>query len=321
MSKRSAFTLVELLVVIAIIGILIGMLLPAVQQVREAARRSQCGNNVRQIVLAAMNYESAHKVFPPLVNVDGLVYNRLDGESPFLAIMPFIEQENVMSTVDWKFGDSAFKFNNHYDGSTGFVQMGGVATYQCPSDRFGDFWRRNYYACTGGTRPLRDLGTHGSHANEYSDGIFWNTRGVRIASVTDGTSNTFAVGEGAFPATGGCIPGSNVQPLDPGEGGPIPYWYAASPRNGGGVNFVLFQSNRPARNTQNPINDPSFDMLDGLSNANGSEEPFSSYHAGGVVNFGFADGHVQAVSETIDESVYQAASSRDGGEIISPDDF
>ena len=103
--NRSAFTLVELLVVIAIIGILIGMLLPAVQSVREAARNTQCKNNIRQIALAAMNYESANQRFPPGLLSKALRTQSLnDGEPQELGILvhllPFIEANNVADLIE-----------------------------------------------------------------------------------------------------------------------------------------------------------------------------------------------------------------------------
>ena len=110
--SRSAFTLVELLVVIAIIGILIGMLLPAVQSVREAARNTQCKNNIRQIALAAMNYESANQRFPPGLleaplpsqNLDSGFDSGEDGEPQELSILvhllPFIEANNVADLIE-----------------------------------------------------------------------------------------------------------------------------------------------------------------------------------------------------------------------------
>lgn len=100
---KHGFTLVELLVVIAIIGILIGLLLPAVQSVREAARRTQCLNNLRQIGLATINFHDSHRAFPPsrISSPRDVLFNRYDGaESWFVRIMPFVEQNNLYQQWD-----------------------------------------------------------------------------------------------------------------------------------------------------------------------------------------------------------------------------
>jgi prepilin-type N-terminal cleavage/methylation domain-containing protein len=120
--SRSGFTLVELLVVIAIIGILVGLLLPAVQAAREAARRMQCSNNLKQIGFAILNYESTFKRFPP----GNLVGAAFTGLSVHARLLPFLEQANLYNMVD---------LNAAYDSPTNnSARMQTVATFQCPSD-------------------------------------------------------------------------------------------------------------------------------------------------------------------------------------------
>ncbi len=126
-SRRSAFTLVELLVVIAIIGILVGLLLPAVQAAREAARRIQCTNNVRQLGLATHNYESATGRLP-----SGWVSNGLSGEPGWgwsAALLPYMEGSNITNRIDWRI---AIEDLTHKD-----IRETVVATFNCPSDPFG----------------------------------------------------------------------------------------------------------------------------------------------------------------------------------------
>ena len=149
--RRHAFTLVELLVVIAIIGILIGMLLPAVQQVREAARRTQCLNNIRQIALAAMNYESAHQRFPPGHLSTALPNQALTSGSPqqvgvFCQLLPFMELNNVADLVELSLGPDSGGDDGNGNGSwrnfeptvgqfnTRLASQTRLPVLECPSD-------------------------------------------------------------------------------------------------------------------------------------------------------------------------------------------
>ena len=154
-SKSNGFTLVELLVVIAIIGILIGMLLPAVQQVREAARRIACGNNSRQLALAMINYESAFSRFPPAINSE-FCRGRMDAQ-PVLQnpcnpgdavqqgwgffILPFIEQDNLHQQYNTATGNGAVDWFLVDDGTGQLVASKVIASFLCPSDSSpdGDF--------------------------------------------------------------------------------------------------------------------------------------------------------------------------------------
>ena len=150
LSNRGAFTLVELLVVIAIIGILVGMLLPAVQSVREAARRTQCQNNIRQIALAAVNYESTNNKFPPgLLEGDIGPQTDTNGEPQEMGILvhllPFIEAGNIADQIEptldpGRFGNDGTgvgfwgDYNDAGGRSTRFASQFKISTFECPSD-------------------------------------------------------------------------------------------------------------------------------------------------------------------------------------------
>lgn len=195
--RRRGFTLVELLVVIAIIGILIGMLLPAVQQVREAARRTVCSNNVKQIALAVHNYESGLELFP-----DGgrnwFSPRSFQGSVPRMApdqnwgwlyqVLPYMEQKNLYD-----------------EPNNSIVQRTPVAAYFCPS--------RRQPTVTGGTRAMNDYaGNAGlgnpNTGNGWSDGEFGGVIirsgmdvSLNFSSIADGTSNTIMGGEKALHPT------------------------------------------------------------------------------------------------------------------------
>jgi len=216
--KRKGFTLVELLVVIAIIGILIGMLLPAVQQVREAARRIQCANQMRQMTLGMLNYESAHSVFPP-GTLPGATGNESDDVNEHAlcwsaVILPFVEQQAMADLIDQVTGNSV-RFNLPYGNTQ--IQTTVLPVFLCPSDTGGDFNTRRNFAGTNvapdGVAKRNYVGIWGNITDgnsNYDDfvggrffdasvfrtqGILYTASKVSIAEISDGTSNTFVIGE------------------------------------------------------------------------------------------------------------------------------
>ena len=184
LNQRPAFTLVELLVVIAIIGILIAMLLPAVQAVREAARRTECQNNLKQLALAAFNFESAQIEFPPgVVDDDDDLQEALHTGWAFL--LPHMEQNNIADqydmTVSWK--------------STANLPLAQltIPTLNCPSNptRFEqtgpiEGTKSDYAFSKGPTAAL---------FADTPEGMFGINQQVTMGAVTDGTSNTFLIGD------------------------------------------------------------------------------------------------------------------------------
>ncbi len=207
---RRGFTLVELLVVIAIIGVLVALLLPAVQAAREAARRTQCQNNVKQLGLALQNYHAAFNTFPPSAKFDAAIGNpersTVHYENWVIATLPFMEQQTLYASFDLKkpISDVA---NREPRGA----RLEGMI---CPSDRGhetkfqsaseGDNWARGNYGANGAlgayqTDPTREKSAAGKDAkgwiNHVSGGVMGANVARGIAEITDGTSQTILIGE------------------------------------------------------------------------------------------------------------------------------
>ena len=241
-SRRVGFTLVELLVVIAIIGILVAMLLPAVQAAREAARRMSCGNNLKQIGIALHNYHDVHKTFPPsshwVNNGSGInqTNNAQLSENWVIMMLPYFEQQPLFEAFDLK---------NFITSSVNAAARGTeIEAMMCPSDSFnrkpfngaapgskdtsnlGNGWARGNYAANAALGYMRSSsnendaglptsgGWSGPRKNRYR-GVMGANVSLKIAEITDGTSNTVLVGEiragviefdsrGVWAMSGGC---------------------------------------------------------------------------------------------------------------------
>ncbi|MBX9584379.1 MAG: DUF1559 domain-containing protein [Gemmataceae bacterium] len=190
MRPKKAFTLIELLVVIAIIAILIGLLLPAVQKVREAAARIKCQNDLKQVGLAMHNYHSAYNEFPPARQPFPMVF------SPLSRLLPHVEQDNLQKLLDFTqppldfFGTGT---NPNDNASPNAPTKTRIALFLCPSDPVGPrvqgslYGATNYVACVGS-----GLVEYGQVAK--ADGIFGD-QPVRVVGITDGSSNTVAFAE------------------------------------------------------------------------------------------------------------------------------
>lgn len=293
-----AFTLVELLVVIAIIGILIALLLPAVQAAREAARRSQCANHMKQLGTALHNYHDTYRIFPP-AGWDG--GNRLSWIPP---IFPFIEQKPLYDKVDF----SAQSSDSYTYGLNALVASQPIATLQCPSanqlrslggdtaEKYTDpdtgvqtqTYTTHYYGVLGpkGTIPGTSLSyqTDGAtgHGGFSTEGVIGRHKCFAMRDITDGTSNTFLLGELSWNK-------ANV--------------YRSFVR---GIHANLTAA--CAKNVVHSIN------LIPYTSGNFNDVSFGSEHPGGC-HFTLADASVRFVSETVDMDVYRATASRARGEV------
>jgi len=313
---RIGFTLVELLVVIAIIGVLVALLLPAVQAAREAARRSQCVNNLKQLGLAMQNYHSTHGSFPAGVDVkipEGCLGPTSDcrGFPMQVILMPYFEQGVLEQTFDDfynKQGGWIAWMNDQINNgrSEHFLSL---STFICPSNsRWGDYpERKDYFGVVGGVVSV--VPTQGTWGFVFNDGVMYPNSFTRVGEITDGTSNTFAVGEVVHALPYGMGP-NNIASGGDGSGGPTNWWIGAH------VNRNLPEEvqsyGRSLLSTLNPINsqfpvplEPQFS----------NETPFGSDHPGGA-QFVYCDGHVAFIQDAIDINTYQWLSSRAGEEIV-----
>ena len=316
-SNRQGFTLVELLVVIAIIGILIGMLLPAVQQVREAARRIQCGNQMRQLSLAMHNYESAFGSFPPgnktaEITGTGIRDQSFDDvrERPSLnwqaCILPYIEQAPLFDRVN----DITNNLTNpslvHGNEEIVMTVIPNLICPSCPMDDLNpirpDAWdddskdpaKCNYIGIWGtevnGNSDYNQLAADETRwdPSTYSGILFINSE-VEFGEIQDGTSNTFVIAE-----RDGASIGVNTRAAATWCTGNRAQW----------ANQCLGPVSQQLNYIINTVED----------NRAAQWNAISSQHPGGA-NFGRADGSVEYVVDTIDGDVYEEYGTKAGGEV------
>ncbi len=325
MARRRGFTLIELLVVIAIIGILIGLLLPAVQKVRESAARAQCTNNLKQIGLALQNYHDTATCFPPgyidgNTNPNSTPDNDVGpgwGWAAFL--LPYVEQQNVYNQINFNVGVGL--------GSNAAVSQLPLRIHQCPSDGYqqnftvwptsvvvahGNYvgcngWEECFYGASGNPQGGGTDGLPGGYGGS-GVGLFWRNSRNRIANVLDGLSNTIVVGERCAAHSPSTWAGAVT-------GGQCPAWMATlpwttpySPPPGPaydnadfGEALVLAHCNAThLPSADNPIYDP---------------DTFWSMHTPRGANFLFGDGSVHFLSSSINPYTYQYLATIAGGEV------
>lgn len=291
--RRRAFTLIELLVVISIIAVLIAMLLPAVQQAREAARRTTCKNNMMQIGLAIHNYEMAHEVLPPgTIDRTGPIQNVPQGYhvSWTVQILPLIDAEPVYDHFNFAFGV--------YDVPNAEVRATNMPAYYCPSVPNGfQFKTRDgknacvitYAACHNDLDVPIDVN---------NNGCFFLNSSVRYSDIRDGSSNTIFVGE---------------KPITPDDLG----WVSGTRstlRNSSSIN------GRQSLPLKGPLPKPEGQPVapDGGALPSANPGGFGSPHPGGA-QFAFADGSVRFLSESINTGILEQLGHRADGKLISQD--
>jgi prepilin-type N-terminal cleavage/methylation domain-containing protein/prepilin-type processing-associated H-X9-DG protein len=288
---RRGFTLIELLVVIAIIGVLIALLLPAVQAAREAARRAQCTNNLKQLTLAAHNYMSANTTLPMGM---GLQYSARQpppggpiwtNAGPLVPLAQYAEGNALFNAINWSV--------NIYDYENTTINATGWSVLWCPSDSGVDKGISESYALPGGTPPMiMQFSSYGGCAGTWltsqfagfgnrpqtgldnMNGVIYSRSAIAISDVTDGTSNTMAFAE-------------HTRMIEPLSERPCWHWWTSG--NYGDTVFTTFWPINPTKKIA---------QLSGVS-ADAYVEGVSSMHPGGA-NVAFMDGSVRFLKDTID---------------------
>jgi prepilin-type N-terminal cleavage/methylation domain-containing protein/prepilin-type processing-associated H-X9-DG protein len=295
---RLAFTLIELLVVIAIIGMLISLLLPAVQKVRESAARLQCQNNLKQIGLACHNYHDVNKGFPPGYLATGPYTDGATDTAPGWGwaafVLPYLEQQNLYQQID---------FTQPVQASPAIQTM--LPLFLCPSD----LPPQGAFTLTDATfnpvapaAPSSYAATVGDDSSECDaatgNGVFYRNSHTRITDITDGASNTVMIGDRAWVQTQGIWAGAPSGAVT--RGGPLNPWPNAT---ASAPMLILAHNN----------------WINIRTDADGGLDDFSSNHANGA-NLVFADGSVHFLTSITADGQqrrsFWALGTRAGSEII-----
>jgi prepilin-type N-terminal cleavage/methylation domain-containing protein len=295
---RTGFTLVELLVVIAIIGVLVALLLPAVQAAREAARRMQCTNNLCQLILAVQNYELTFRVYPPgTINDTGPIQNVPEGyhHNWLTQLLPYIEEQVIYNHVDFKVGV--------YDNKNLPARQTPIRILQCPTDAGGsnDLWLTNYAGCHNDVE---------APINTDNRGVFFLNSSVRPLDVSDGVSHTLFISEKLIT--------QKVVDALPDFG--YMSGTRSTLRNTGTQINVEATNLRRSGDFQIPLEQ------DANAAAAGPIDPklyvggYSSYHPG-VVNAAFGDSSVRVLSENTSPQVLKQLADRADGQLPAEVDY
>ncbi|MEM8863964.1 MAG: DUF1559 domain-containing protein [Planctomycetota bacterium] len=355
-SRQHAFTLVELLVVIAIIGILIALLLPAVQSARESARRMSCTNNLKNIGLACLNYESAKRELPP-----GSLNSSADQQSGLgwpVLILPYVEESAVSedSLREYTALDDAYATNTAAAERLDELNSLRLPMYLCPSDpdlpvqaeKYGNKDRKgmsyagvsgSYYSRTGSCPTTRRSGEYcvwnSQNPNDIFgpnnyDGLLVQGWPIRLSEAIDGLSKTMMIGERTYQIRAWMV-GAYWKPAG---GGTVAFFMTQAtnnaPPDGPQAKAALFaMKNVTAQWKLN--HDPLDACYIGHSNSLGdrpavpdstprsisvNDLPFASFHPGGV-NFCYGDGSVHFLADDIDDLVLLSLASRNGEEVVN----
>lgn len=328
---QRGFTLVELLVVIAIIGILVALLLPAVQAARESARRMQCTNNLKQMGLAHLNFESARGHFPDGMTLDydaGCPAEGCRGWTHIHRTLSFYEEGVLEERFDFNFeGGWLYFFRNLSAAEETAIVETRIGALICPSlslweETYGNGYRRDYYGCYGGRGHSEATGLGvdpavtplvGASGIVADDGILYVNSSTSFANISDGSSHTFLAGESYF--------GTRYSAPAYGSTGGPPSWF-----QGGSGKLPKDRTSmaRALRGTAHAINTEHMCKLLGAPTESvcrpadmENEVPFGSQHAGDGCNMLFGDGHIAFLTADMDFDLYQALSTRAGDEVIT----
>jgi prepilin-type N-terminal cleavage/methylation domain-containing protein len=322
--SKLGFTLVELLVVIAIIGILVSLLLPAVQSAREAARRMQCSNNFRQVGLAMHNYHTSNNVFPP-----GTTHHssaNFEGWSWAIRILPMLEQSNILNKID--FADDGFVGSTNANNQK-LMHGAAVSVYQCPSSpcpkfRSSDAWNLTHEIHIGSMVGIAGaIGTSDKRHDNFAEpwknhawnGVLHAHSTTRIDDIRDGTTNVIMVGETSD---------WGVHPSNPGGRydcrGMFPHgWWIGADRPSATQSAAdqrVF--NTTVINTR-PLGTKFCDDADHATSSDAgtnfdNQVPIQAAHPGGAFLL-FCDGSVQFLSNSIDFNLFKLLAIRDSREV------